>query len=390
MEVHTKNRERFNPQALAILLVALAPVLTTALDAPTFEGDPRYDKVVVEVQLDQPGVEARQQAMATAREKGLALWLDTQMDHLDTPTRNRFATAFEPYTVGTEIIDERARGLQRDLDVVVYVDREKLRFDLASYLFPRHVTPPSVVVILGEEYAGSSGYSVAQDGFATEMLREFFTEQGFRVITQQQIEAHFSTDDLMASLRGGSKPGGRLGRTLNADIVVLGETRTQQEIQQPVGPPKARANTDILIIKASDGSLLERVNAEAAVTGTDIASASRRATEDAVYKVQQKALVAAALGTIQPASEEFSRLIVRSQNIRNAKSAITRFLKSRPLISSVELLHDGRNELVYDVVCTGKLGPLVRDLEDPTDRNFWFVSVQVVQGNMVFDLAARQ
>lgn len=380
-------------RVLACTIVCFLISLSTAAiadDATKFEGDPRFDKLIVEVMLDEPGIKAREKAMETAQENGLQLWLDTQMDHLEESTRALFVQHTGDYIVGSAVLEERAVGLQRELDVVVFVDREKLRYDIASYLFPRLVEKPTIVILIGEEYAGTSGYTVSQDGFATQMLARFYADQGFRVVSAEEINAHFNENDLLTCLRSGNKAGGLLGRTLKADIVLLGETRTEPENDPPLGTLKARAYADVMVVRAADGVKLERVSAEAAVAGTDVATASKRATEDAVYKIQQPSLVAAALGTIEAPPKEYTRLIVRSRNIRQAQSAVGRFLKSRPLLSDVTLLHAGRDELIYDVTTTdGKLGELVRDVQDSTDRHFWLVPVQVVEDKMVFDLVTR-
>lgn len=354
------------------------------------DGDPSYDKVRLDVTLHSGGIAARQEAITAAKEDGLRLWLETQMVDLDEITTEKFAAAFETYVVSTDVVDEKVVSSGRELTVAVYIDREQLRFDLASYLFPLRTTAPRAVVILGEEFAGGKGYTIRQSDVGASMLVSFFDGAGYVLKGASEIDALFSQDDLNRVLRDGSVAAGKLGRALNSDIVFLGEVRSEQ-IEDPTQRTlKVRATADIMAVLAQDGTLLERTGAEAVVSANHLESASRRAAEDAVYKVQQRLLVAASLGLINAREYERTRLVVRSENIRPASSIITKFLASTDPISKVELLHDSRNSLVYDIAYEGKLGALVRLLEDPGERGFALVPVQVVADEMVFDLATTE
>ncbi|MFP6582396.1 MAG: hypothetical protein VCD00_07540 [Candidatus Hydrogenedentota bacterium] len=352
-------------------------------------GDAAYDKVLINVPLARAGLDARRDAIKAAMDEGLRLWLETQMNDLNEATANRFAAALDAYVVSTEVVDERVVTLGRELAVAVYIDRERLRFDLASYLFPRRKNPPGAVVIIGEEFVGGAGYNVGQNEISTSMLTKSFREQGFRVTSNAEITNIFSDDDLMHCLREGNVAAGKLGRALQVEVVILGEARTVRVDDTNQGTLKVRALVDVMAVRARDGRLLDRIEAEAVVSGNDLQAMSRRATEDAIYKVQQKLLVAAALGTLNSDTSKLTRLVVRSENIKRAAPPITTFLDDAESITSVELLHSARNELVYDIAYEGGLGELVRHLENSTERAFWFVSVQVVADEMIFDLAVR-
>ena len=83
------------------------------------------------------------------------------------------------------------------LDVVRFgesqgFERDKLRYDIASYLFPQRTVKPVIAIIMGEDYAGRAGYSVAQSNVSTTMLRKLFVSQGFTVLSGAEIEAQFA------------------------------------------------------------------------------------------------------------------------------------------------------------------------------------------------------
>lgn len=348
------------------------------------DGDAAYDKVLINVPLARAGLAARQAAINTAMDEGLRLWLETQMDELDEATTNRFAAALDTYVVSTEVVEERVVTLGRELAVAVYIDRERLRYDLASYLFPRRKNPPGAVVIMGEEFVGGAGYNVSQDEISTSMLAKIFREQGFRVASEAEISNLFSDDDLMHCLREGNVVAGKLGRALQVEVVIIGEARTVKVDDTKQSTLMVRALVDVMAVRARDGILLDRIEAEAVVSGDDLQAVSRRATEDAIYKVQQKLLVAAALATLNSDTSKLTRLVVRSENIKRVAPPITTFLDDTESITSLELLHSARDELIYDIAYEGGLGELVRQLENSTERPFWFVSVQVVSDEMIW------
>jgi hypothetical protein len=375
--------------ALVGWLVMSTPTCLVAETPLDPEGDLRYDKVLIDVRVERSGLEERQAALKEARTQGLQLWLDTQIDSLDPDTASRFVAAADEYVVSTDIVGEAPVTLGRQLSVAVFVDRERLRFDVASHLFPLRKTPARAVVILGEELVGVPGYTVAQDGGGTAMLNSFFDGQQLQSIAPSEITRLYSHDDLVRCLREGVKAGGRLGRALKADVVFLGEARTEL-IGDPEQPTfQVRAFVDAMVVLSKNGSLLDRVEAEAVVSGTDVAVASNRALKDAVYKVQQRLLVAAALGLVDGGVADVTRLVVRSDNIRMAEAHVSEFLKRNEAITFAELLHRGRDELVYDIAFEGKLGALVRSLEEPVDSAIHFIPVQVVSDEMVFDLAVQ-
>ena len=78
-------------------------------------------------------------------------------------------------------------------------------------------------------------------------------------------------------------------------------------------------------------------------------------------------------------------MIVRGANIRSLSGMVNSHLHTQAVLEHTELLHSGRDELVFDVAYQGRIGDLVRLLEKPVN-GISLVPAQVVADEMIFDL----
>jgi hypothetical protein len=145
-----------------------------------------------------------------------------------------------------------------------------------------------------------------------------------------------------------------------------------------------------MVVRASDGLLLDRIQEEAVVAGENSFAVSRMAAEDAVYKLQQRVLVAAILGVLSDSSSTLTHFVVRGENVKRISGDVERYLRGIDQIDSLELLHRERNLLTFDLSFSGKMGGLVNAIEQVGDSAFRLQSVTVVKGEMLFELSARQ
>ena len=369
-----------------VLMLMTTRGVTEELEATSTEEKDRYARVVVRVEVADNTFETRKAAISQAKEEALVLWLQSLLGTLDRSEEGYFLKRLNQYVSTTKVLKETALVSGGELEVEVVLDTHTLRFDAASLLFPKRTTPVPTLLIFGEYTAGGQGYSAGQDDIAPRMLRSLFTNSGFEVYSAVEVAQYFSHDDLLGCLQGGVKAATRLGRALNAEVVILGETKSVVEELDAAGPGTIRGTSDVRVIRVSDGQLLERIKTNAEVEGTDIHAAGLMAIEDAVYKAQNRVLVAAALGCLKAPERAWVRLKIQGKNVRNVSDSLTEYLEGLALIQSVELLHRKRDELVFSVNFQGKTSAFVNKLTDESQGGVRLDPVNIVNDEMIFHL----
>jgi len=355
------------------------------VDAST-EGHDRYAKVVVSVKVEDNSFQTRRNAIAQAEEDALFLWIEALLGAQDRKAEHFFTNRIDGYVSSSKVLKERALTRGGELEVEVQLDTYLVRFDAAKLLFPRRSTPVSTVILMGEYLSDGGGYSVGADDVAPKMLRKLFKKSGFHLYPLSELNKQFSEAAQIECLQGGKKGALRLGRTLDAEIILFGETKSSADTPEEGGPAQVTGSADVLVIRVSDGQILERINTEAVVEGSNIQSAGLMAIEDAMYKAQNRILVAAALGSLFEPRREWIRLTIEGENVKNISDSLTEYLDSLDSIQSLELLHQQRNSLVYSVGFSGKYSALVKLLAEQARDVVLLEPIKIVDAEMTFRL----
>lgn len=366
------------------------PGTSLALEATPTEDDDRYARIVVTVSVADNSFEARKGALRQAREEGVLLWLEALLGTLSSTEQGYFLDRISQYTSSAKVLKETALVHAGELSVEVLLDTRPLRFDAATVLFPQRKTPVLVVFILGEDVAGAKEYRATQDTIAPRMLRDVFLKTGFEVYTQAELDQKIPYADMLRCVQEGAEAATRLGRALDAEVIVFGETKSFVPTSETAGPQAVRATSDLMVIRVHDGQVLERVQTEASVAGTNIHAAGLMAIEDAVYKAQNRIVVAAALGSLTPPERTWIRLSVQGQNVQGVSDSLGEYLENLSPISTVELLHHTRNELVYSVHYRGKISALVADIVGDSQGVVRLDPVKIVDEEMTFRLLGHE
>lgn len=350
--------------------------------------DQRYDRVTVKVPVADPTLEGRRKAITAAHHQALSIWLETLLGEVDESTRRYFSSRADEYVVSSEVLDETAIAHKSELKVEVHLYKDRLRYDAASLLFPGRALPSSALIVMGQDFLDSA-YTTRLDNIGPGMLTELFTGNGFTTITQAELDALYSHEDILRCIRGGRAIAAQFARAARMDIAILGEVRTGV-VEEEGASGKIKAFADVLIVRASDSLLLDRVQAEAVVAGKDRMLVSQMAAKDAMFKVQQRVLVAAALGMLDDTPSQWTHCVIRGENIKRISSEIVRYLESMSGIHSLELLRRERDSLVFDLAYSGKTSALIKALSKKNGEAYWLEPVRVIRGEMFFDLRVRE
>lgn len=356
------------------------------LEPASTEEKDRYARILVTVEVQDNNFETRRRALAIAEDDALFIWLEALLDSLDKDAKRYFQNRLKVYVSNTKVMKETALVNGGELDVEVLLDTFAIRFDAARLLFPQRITPVPTLILMGENAMGGEGYSVSQDDIAARMLHKYFKNSGFEVFSTTEVEQFFTPDDLLKCFQEGNAAATRLGRALNAEVIVFGETNSTTEGPESAGLAKVKGSADIMVIRVSDGQLLERIKTEAEVEGNNLHAAGLMAIEDAVYKAQDRLLVAAALGCLEEPERQWARLTIRGENVKSVSESITEYLSQVELIQSVELLHRKRDSIIFSVNYTGKISALIDVFLNETQNAVQLEPVQIVDNEMLFQL----
>ena len=381
-------RRIFSPSRVAFYLVLFSSVWSFGEDDAEPVAEPRYTRVLVTVPVSAPTLEGRQAALAAAHAEAVNLWLESEVATLDSGTRAYFYDHVGEYVLSSDVLQETTKARGGEFEVEVYLNGDRMRYDAASILFPLRAIRSTAVILMGQE-TSVAPYTTRQDASAAAMLRKLFSDTGFTLITESELNAVYTHDELLGVIRGGDQAVAKLARALRVDVAVLGEARTGV-VEGGLGPGKIQSFVDVMVVRSSDGQLLDRVQAEAIVSGEDGEVVSRVAIEDAIYKVQQRVLVAAALGVLNGSTSQWTHCTIQGENVKRISGEIVDYLKSKSTIDKVELLHRERDALILSLAYSAQTSELVDALSLQPGEPFWLDPVKIVDGEMVFTLRAAQ
>jgi hypothetical protein len=343
---------------LGICLGAFSAWAEDPLPASSEEVD-RYARIVVSVHVDNNAYETRRTGISQAEEDAVFVWLTAELGWLDAQAEQYFLKRLDDYVSNTTVLSEVALVRGGELDVEVLLDTATLRFDAAHLLFPRRKTPVPTLFLMGQYIEEGTGYSVQPYEIGPRMLIDVFEKYGFNLYPDTAYTQRFTDAELIRFMQEGEKGALRFARALDAEIIVFGETKSMSSASDAKGPSKVRGTADIFVIRVADGQVLERIKTDALVEGSDIVAAGKMAIEDAVYKAQNRVLVAAALGSLKEPERSWVRVTIEGDNVKNFSDSLTDYLSGLDSIESLELLHSGRDSLIYSVDFSGKLSALV-------------------------------
>lgn len=349
--------------------------------------DTRYDRVIVKVPVADVTLEARREALAAAHQQALSIWLESLLGEVNQESKHYFSGRVRQYVMSSDVLSETALAHKGELEIEVYLDKDRLRFDVASLLFPSRPVASTALIIMGQGFLDAK-YTTRLDDVGPSMLTKLFSDNGFVLNTQAELDAVYSHEDILRCIRSGSAIAAQFARAVRMDIAIVGEVRTGT-IEQAGSQGKIKAFADVLIVRASDSMLLDRIQAEAVVAGDDATAVSRMAAEDAMFKVQQRVLVAAALGMLDDTPGQWTHCVIRGENIKRISSKIVQYLESKSAIDSLELSRKDRNALVFDLSYSGKTSALIEALSKKTGEAYWLEPVTVIKGEMFFNLRVR-
>jgi hypothetical protein len=241
------------------ILVALAAfamlgiVSTAAAESLVVLGNGRAP-IVQGRRLDARG-QALSNALHNALYKGVAKIMDVDSGDLSDDQTNAIETALGPslqdFIIEKQLVVDQPDGSDYSVQVRVGFDRDRLNAAMLksgiSKRASKHFWERILVVV-------TENHKFEQSSAQVELVRNF-TEQGYRVVDQTQLESIRKLDQADALARGDANAAVAIGRKFGAEIVVFGDA-----IADPLPTTNAgvaqRANINVRMLRTDNAQVL--------------------------------------------------------------------------------------------------------------------------------------
>ncbi len=321
-------------------------------------------RVVVDGFAYGSGVDARDAAVTDARQKAVTIWLDANLGSYTPEDGAFFLGQVDALLLSHRVLYQRSENQGVRIGIEAYLDVPKLRLQAAQYFMPRLKRKPHVVFLVGERHPRGA-YTTGYHSAAITALKSVFEKSGFQVIPESALVSMFTEIELADRISGGYDSVAKVGRSVQADIVVTGEVRVAEHPSQRSGNlVMYHSEAKLSVVRAEDGQPMEATSSQSETTSARPADGIRIAVEDAVYKAQQPLLVAAVLGSLHRADTQAIFLTLEGEVVQQHLSEIVALLRSIPSVNQLETLRTRPHMLYFRLDYSGKISTLVDTLDE--------------------------
>ncbi len=213
---------------------------------------------------------------------------------------------YQKYIQTSQVMNVSASKTTTTVEVECFVKRGELLRDGAELLSTGLVRPPTVLVLLTEHIASAETATCREGGAAEASLVKGFEDAKFDVVDRDILRAAIDEQDLVAMITGDLDAAKRLVRQTVADVVVLGESKTEAVREVASGNMlKNKGSVSVRIFRNADDKLVETLGQEAVVHSVDPLEGGQAAIENASQKLSKElVLYAIVAATSAPASHD--------------------------------------------------------------------------------------
>ncbi|MCX5771785.1 MAG: hypothetical protein NTZ09_16155 [Candidatus Hydrogenedentes bacterium] len=251
------------------------------------------------------GVSSRAAAVQKAEQEIVRKTLKAALAMEDMTPLNALIQQPGKYVRSTQLIRCDMTDAASKVEVECLVNRKNLLKDAAATLLPRMGRPPSVLVLMAEQFGSTGVLDAARAGAAETALARELRAAKVDVSDSAAVRAGADTDALLAKIQGTQGSPAELGARAGAQAVILGEAVVNEAPMSSTGNVHTlNAGVTIRIYRGSDGSLLDALSQEATVQSANPAEGAVGAIDDACAKLGKEAALYTVLAAIAPVKQD--------------------------------------------------------------------------------------
>ncbi|PCJ60990.1 MAG: hypothetical protein COA73_07790 [Candidatus Hydrogenedentota bacterium] len=330
------------------------------------------------------GLSARDGAVADGKNRALTMWLDANLGTYTSEDAAYFLGHIDTFILSHRILSQHHEDQGVRLEMEAYLDAPKLRLETARYFMPRLKVMPKVVFLVGERHP-QGNYTTAYGSTAIGELKAVFEESGFAVVRESVLKEFFTEIELADRIAAGAEAVAKVGRTVQADIVVMGEVRVGEQLDAQRGNLSTyRSDAKLFVVRAYDGRLIDSVASSSEITSARPADGIRVVVEDAVYKVNQSLLVAAFLGSLNRPDVRVVHLTLEGEGVQRSLPEVLVLLRSISTVERIETLRTRPHTLLIRFGYNGKMSDLVEQIGEASLDGITLEAQKIIGGEMHF------
>jgi len=353
--------ERKTPFFIVRAIVVPLVVVAHAASAQA----PTHQTVRVSAEACAPGKtpSSRDAALRLAQEHAVRLWISGTLEVADTSIFDPLMEYLDTYVASSRLTDIHLRENETCVEAEVYLFEDALRTDVAAAVFNHRTSPPVVAFLFVENDAAANARRFQEFAELGKPIVQSFRDKGFAIVEPAAARGLFGEREMLAALEAGPPALARFAADLGAEAVVSVEGFfSVPSSSTEDGVLKAKARLDLMVVSAADAAMTEKTVAEAEVTAADAPTGLQFALNDALYKLRDKALVAAVLAARGVASDRFE-LTIGGVRDRAVAEIIARGLEKCSGVSDSRVLSARNGEARLSFRYSGKVGAVVDYLE---------------------------
>ena len=251
------------------------------------------------------GVSSRAAAVQKAEQEIVRQTLDAALALEDLTPLDSLIQQPGKYVRSTQLIRYDTTDATTKVEVECLVNRKNLLKEAAATLLPRMSRPPSVLVLMAEQFGSAGVFDSSRAGAAETALSKELRAAKLEVSDPAVVRAGADTAALLAKIQGTLGSPAELAAHTGAQAVILGEAVVNEGPMSAAGNVHTlNAGVTIRIYRGSDGSLLDALSQEATVQSANPAEGAVGALGDACAKLGKEAALYAVLAAVAPVRQD--------------------------------------------------------------------------------------
>ncbi len=377
---------RFPPDCFR--LVALLLVFNLLLFAQAVSGTEASAladclRVRHEISVDGVGDAGRTVAIAAAEQAVVLEVLDSIVGGARMASVALLADRTDHYISRTDVLRHEQAGDRTTVEVEVYVKHAALRYQAAALLLRTMHFPPVVAVIVAEQVTSEMAFSVTAAGIAQTCLSAGLRDAHVNLADTGGIRVGFEQSDLVARIRGDLEAAGAFARRFEADVVVMGEAVSVEEVlERGANVVKNKATVTVRVFSPRDGVLLDANSQEAVVHSALALDGATQAIQDACAKLLGEGVVTTVLSATASKPQDLVSVTIMSPGQRIHMDVIEDALAGVAGVLSLEETYFSAEQACLRLNYAGSMSRIVEALAGLQPAGFSLEVHQVVDRDM--------
>ncbi len=245
------------------------------------------------------GLHAREQAMAQARDNALKALAGSIVGDTNPQLAEDLVLECVPFVRSANVVDHRVDQSATLVNAEFLVNIVQVRQAAVRLLLPQLPYKPRVLVLIADDLHDE--IAVSGTRIAAQALEQAIRDAGLDVADSQPVRDALPAETVRAILSEDQGGVNLLGYDPEVDVAVLGIVSAAfVPTDKDTNLRATRAHLVLRVIRADDGKLVDSAAIDAVVHSVDFMEGATQAIQDAVGKLAQYAINAAALAVVGP------------------------------------------------------------------------------------------